>query len=439
MATLGFDIPTKLATVAAPDTSISVQEIVDQFRDFEDNPLTMAHDGYEGTALLFAEGKSPVGGGAEQVITAHLLNGWRIKFEDRAGPTTIECSVTGGNLIAWVQEFGGTTQIPVAPSTYVFPSYAQATTGALLGSLAPEFQGGVWVDGVSGVSGTAFPTGTSSQPVSNFPDAFTIAAEYGLRVFKIIDDTSCSGSDLSGGYRFEAAGSDSTLTFTNCDLTDAEFDHLILAGSNSGGDFEVRDGALSANMTGIRGLFGGCELRGKIFLSGDATFVDCFSTVRTVSGHAGIDGGLIGGLVIQVRRFSGGLDLYRFVTTDIVSVDLAPGHVKIEPDCTGGDYKFRGIGEPVTIEGSYDTLDDDGFIDGTLMDVSWGQKILRESGNPASEPGYLLIYTDAATPVYLGYKELYADEAKTTGWTTGNIMFEGPLKAGNPPFGPAPP
>lgn len=69
-----------------------------------------------------------------------------------------------------------------------------------------------------------------------------------------------------------------------------------------------------------------------------------------------------------------------------------------------------------------------------VYDGVFGQKILRVSTNPATLPGYMLLYDDAVTPVIIGHKELWADEAMTVGWSdTGTIYFEGRLVAGNPP------
>jgi len=69
-----------------------------------------------------------------------------------------------------------------------------------------------------------------------------------------------------------------------------------------------------------------------------------------------------------------------------------------------------------------------------IDDGVFGQKVLRISTDPATLPGFLLLYDDAGTPVLIGHKELWADEAKTLGWDdTSTIYFEGPLVAGPPP------
>jgi len=124
-ATLSFDLTTKLATVLTPDTSISCQEIYDQFRDYEDRPEVMSNK-----ELVTASGKDTLAGGLQTVVTVRLLDGWRVKFADRAGPSITECVVTGGNLLA--SDEAGDNQIPIAPADYVFVSLANATTGALL-------------------------------------------------------------------------------------------------------------------------------------------------------------------------------------------------------------------------------------------------------------------------------------------------------------------
>lgn len=70
-----------------------------------------------------------------------------------------------------------------------------------------------------------------------------------------------------------------------------------------------------------------------------------------------------------------------------------------------------------------------------IYDGTFGQKVLRDSVDPQGGlPGYLLLYDDSPTPVLLGHKELWADEAKTVGWVElSATRVEGPLVAGSPP------
>ncbi len=63
-----------------------------------------------------------------------------------------------------------------------------------------------------------------------------------------------------------------------------------------------------------------------------------------------------------------------------------------------------------------------------------GQKVLIISADPATLPGFMVLYDDSPTPVLLGHKELWEDAALTIGWTDiATIFHEGPLIAGPPP------
>ncbi len=69
-----------------------------------------------------------------------------------------------------------------------------------------------------------------------------------------------------------------------------------------------------------------------------------------------------------------------------------------------------------------------------IDDGIFGQKVLRISLNPATLPGYMLLYNDDATPLILGHKELWDDEAQTVGWSDlKSIFFEGRTVPGLPP------
>lgn len=124
MATLSFDSTAMVATVLAPDTSISIQDLYNQFVRYESLAHTMVH-----TRTILAGGKFDYGTGDITVISVRLL-GWKLAFEARPGPTWVECQVTGGNLSA-VDDLGAATT-PIHGTDYVTVQYAQATTGAII-------------------------------------------------------------------------------------------------------------------------------------------------------------------------------------------------------------------------------------------------------------------------------------------------------------------
>jgi len=120
MPTFSFDPVNRIITVLAPDTEITIQELINAIRDWEDDHL-------EWDKVADATGKDFIGAGLYTAITVKLLN-WRLKFQDRDQPTA--CIVRGGNLLA-VDEYGN-YMYPIAPATDITVTIAQSTAGSLL-------------------------------------------------------------------------------------------------------------------------------------------------------------------------------------------------------------------------------------------------------------------------------------------------------------------
>jgi hypothetical protein len=95
MASLTFFKSTKIIEVDAPQTEVTVQDLTNQIRDYEDNL-----DNMDIKKLADITGKDDLGGGNSTGITLKLLNNWRVRFENRCGPTFEQMRVSGGNLIA---------------------------------------------------------------------------------------------------------------------------------------------------------------------------------------------------------------------------------------------------------------------------------------------------------------------------------------------------
>ncbi len=96
----------RIIEVDLPDTSVTVQEIVDAIRDEEQQSWNI-----DNPHLLDAEGKYALGAGVTTGIVARLLNAL-IRFADRPGPGTVQCLVSEGTLITDVGPN------PIAPSAY---------------------------------------------------------------------------------------------------------------------------------------------------------------------------------------------------------------------------------------------------------------------------------------------------------------------------------
>jgi hypothetical protein len=91
---INWESSPRIVTVLAPAFSITIQDLVDQIRDIEDEiaELEYAH-------LLDASGKDTLSTGIVSGITAKLLNG-KLAFEARPGPGFVQCTVSGGNVVA---------------------------------------------------------------------------------------------------------------------------------------------------------------------------------------------------------------------------------------------------------------------------------------------------------------------------------------------------
>jgi hypothetical protein len=120
MANFHFDPINRIITVLAPDTEITIQELINAIRDWEDDHL-------EWDKVADATGKDYLGAGLYTAITVRLLN-WRLKFQDRDQPTA--CIVRGGNLLA--VDAQGNYIYPIAPAQNVTVAIAQSTAASLL-------------------------------------------------------------------------------------------------------------------------------------------------------------------------------------------------------------------------------------------------------------------------------------------------------------------
>ena len=120
---VSWDESPRIIYIQAPTTEITIQELTNQIKDIEDEP---AHLQYPILILTF--GKQDLGGGALVGITAVLQNA-KIAFEARNGPDTVQCTVTGGNLVA--TDENGDTINPVYPTAYTQVTIQQSTSPSI--------------------------------------------------------------------------------------------------------------------------------------------------------------------------------------------------------------------------------------------------------------------------------------------------------------------
>lgn len=104
---LVFDFINEIITIPSPDTTLDIQYLIDQIADIEDDAIAIGYP-----KIADASGKNSLGGGVYTAITVNLLDSWRVMFAARPGPSTVQCTISGGNLV------GGPAGNPIAPSAY---------------------------------------------------------------------------------------------------------------------------------------------------------------------------------------------------------------------------------------------------------------------------------------------------------------------------------
>ncbi len=123
MANLTFFKYEKVIQVDAPQTTVTIQDLVNQIRVYEATITNMDYG-----HIANAYGKQSLGGGAYIGITLELINDWRIAFEARSGPDTILCTVSGGNLVA-VNQYSNN---PIKPTAFTQVNIAQSTSPSII-------------------------------------------------------------------------------------------------------------------------------------------------------------------------------------------------------------------------------------------------------------------------------------------------------------------
>lgn len=92
--TIDFAVSPRIITIADPSTTITIQDLHDTLRTIEAEVFNIVF-----LSVVSSGGKEDLGGGVSVGITLTMQNAV-LAFAARGGPTTIQCVVSGGNLVA---------------------------------------------------------------------------------------------------------------------------------------------------------------------------------------------------------------------------------------------------------------------------------------------------------------------------------------------------
>jgi hypothetical protein len=115
---INFSIPDK--QIQIDGTLETLQDLGNAIRLFEESFEMMSHP-----KIIDWFGKQVLGGGKFVGITMVLLDGWRIKADDRGGPSITLVTVTGGNIVGDIDD-------PVEAALFVAYIIEQDTSAALI-------------------------------------------------------------------------------------------------------------------------------------------------------------------------------------------------------------------------------------------------------------------------------------------------------------------
>lgn len=330
----------RVLTVAAPSTEVTIQDLHDTCRHFENLHEGMFHD-----YLIDSAGKEPLGGVVYVGITS-TLNNAVLSFEERGGPDWTLCTISGGNLVA-VDDVGSELD-PRLPTAYVSCDRTASSSATLMEQEALQFSsfdGAVTYDENSGYSGTDFPVGTLQQPVDNFEDALVIMIERGLDTIRIIGDATVGGPGDFTGVQFVGESlSKSEITIeTNANVYKAEFYDCALLGVLDG-QAVVKDSRIE-DLEYIHGVVERCLLDdGVIILGGsqEAVFLDCWCGGASVEPTIDMGGS---GQDLSMRNYSGAVKIKNLTGDNNISITLLAGKIILDDTVTAGSLRVGGNGE----------------------------------------------------------------------------------------------
>ncbi|NOR85394.1 hypothetical protein GQ473_04695 [archaeon] len=350
--TLSFNKVTKIITVLIPDTEITIQNLLNDIRQYEDELSSM-----DIPIIASCAGKESLGGGVSVGLTLTLLDDWIVAFEARSGPDYIQCKVSGGNIVS----YDGSTPIsPTAFTQVLITASASATTQELDAIQYASFNGGVTIDSINGVSGTTYNIGTMENPVNNLHDAIIIANSRGFYTLYVSEDIILgSDNDIQNLTVIGRSIRDTNITIDPsviCDNLGVE--NCYLRGTLDGG---IRiETCTIGDMYYVSGYILNSFLDGTVVLNGneDALFANC--SMSNPNNIPIIDMGG-SGQNVTFTDYSGCIRFKNMTANNKINIQIDGGCIFLEDTIIAGTITITGIGQ-LFDESSGTTIITEGFV-----------------------------------------------------------------------------
>jgi hypothetical protein len=299
--------------------------------------------------LLESSGKEYlVADGSVKVGLTVTLNNAKIAFKSLGGPDWILCSIEGGNVVS-VEDIYTSPRvyIPVIhPTSYISVervSSSSATLSELAAVQYASYGGGVTVDIVNGVPGTAYNIGTIENPVNNIPDAITIANERGFEKFHIHNNLTLGVGHSVDGFEFVGHSPSKTTIIIESGASTAgcEFQECTVSGILDGN--AILEHCKINTLNYVNGEIRNSNLIGPITLGGgsDSLFKNCGSSIPTAPPI--IDMGGTGRNCI-FHDYSGAAHFKNMTGSNYIGGQLDGGKIILDPTIISGSVIVLGIG-----------------------------------------------------------------------------------------------
>lgn len=288
----------------------------------------------------------------DDVCNVNFASG-EIVIENNCTAGTIELNGVGN----WVNSdtYAGTTSVInnlVSPQETQFNAY----------------NGRVWLDVNSSITGTDYPAGTTQFPVNNDADAEAIATNLGFLDINIVRNTTLTADHTNHKF-FGRSPRTTVLTVDpSSTLTSCEFENLMLTGAITGGTYGTKCDI--KNATGLSGHFEQCVIReGTNVLAGSgiAMFNKC---VAVSSPNPQYDGAVEvpiidcngSGQGIAFRGLIGELKLINKTGPEGMTIACDGARVELDSTVTGGYIRVFGVGELIDNSGGTAVVDRDELV-----------------------------------------------------------------------------
>ena len=315
-----------------------------ELKDIEDSP--------EGMAYLATHSHNTAVdiGGVTLARVVSVINGYTVTFEDgQYAVNLIGANSNVGDVI-------NVNQVSIRSANSAGLTFSEQINDQ-------SFLGKVWVDTVQGLSGTAFPRGTPTDPTLTFDEGMTVALGRKLKAFNVSGLVTPTVS--LARYALEGNSPEiATVILTGVpDTTAAVFNRLNVSGTINGA-CAFHDCIIDI-VGGFEGSAYDTSIKQEIVIH-----PTCLDTIRFVNCHSDIPGlerpnldfnGA--GCDASLRNYAGGLKITNVSQAIKVSIDCNSATIELDATCTSGTFNIRGIGYLIDNSGPGCTVATEGLIE----------------------------------------------------------------------------